>query len=327
LTPEAKRLNRLCYLNRQPSLWRHSVPCVEIIPGDDDDLSIGLSPLVLEPMNADHDGDELALYVINDQQALKEMEEKAFLKNSFFYDSDGSMLTTVRHEALYACYILTETTEPDFENFKTIKIFDLKDLPEDFNYWNNYLKCPVEFKDKIYTYGVCLLNKWMELDDILINQSITKKQTDNISRIIYEIHKDKFHDVIAELNKKLFFFISTTDFNPTIDVDEMVNMVDQETEDLFKKLPDSNVELGYYINNALVDRCIQNMNHKSSLYRLYRSGSRMSKQQLARTCINVGYVADAKNVIISDPICTNLMIGLDEDDYFKSSPGARKGKQ
>jgi hypothetical protein len=107
----------------------------------------------------------------------------------------------------------------------------------------------------------------------------------------------------------------------------MVNMVDQETEDLFKKLPDSNVELGYYINNALVDRCIQNMNHKSSLYRLYRSGSRMSKQQLARTCINVGYVADAKNVIISDPICTNLMIGLDEDDYFKSSPGARKGKQ
>jgi hypothetical protein len=51
----------------------------------------------------------------------------------------------------------------------------------------------------------------------------------------------------------------------------------------------------------------------------------MSKQQLARTCINVGYVADAKNVIIPDPICTNLMIGLDEDDYFKSSPGARKG--
>jgi hypothetical protein len=53
----------------------------------------------------------------------------------------------------------------------------------------------------------------------------------------------------------------------------------------------------------------------------------MSKQQLARTCINIGYVADAKNVIISDPICTNLMIGLNENDYFKSSPGARKGKQ
>jgi len=327
LTPEAKRLNKLCYLNRQPSLWRHSVPCVEIIPGNDDDLSIGLSPLILEPMNADHDGDELAIYIINDQQALKEMEKKAFLKNSFFYDSDGSMLTTVRHEALYACYILTETTEPNFEDFKTIEINQLIDLPEDFDYWNNFLKCPVKFKEKYYTYGVCLLNKWMQLDDILINKPITKSGTNEISEAIYNIYKENFHDVITELNKKLFFFISTTNFNPTIDVEEMVNMVDKDNENLFKKLPRKNVELGYYINNALVDRCIADMNHNSSLYRLYKSGSRMNKQQLSRTCINVGYVADAKNIIIPDPICTNLMIGLDENDYFKSSPGARKGKQ
>jgi hypothetical protein len=53
MTPEAKELNKLCYLNRQPTLWRHGIPVVEIIPSEDEELTIGLSPLILEPMNGD----------------------------------------------------------------------------------------------------------------------------------------------------------------------------------------------------------------------------------------------------------------------------------
>jgi hypothetical protein len=53
--PEIKRLSKLAYLNRQPSLWRHSIPCVEILPTDDEnDMTICLSPLMLAPLNADH---------------------------------------------------------------------------------------------------------------------------------------------------------------------------------------------------------------------------------------------------------------------------------
>jgi hypothetical protein len=46
--------HRLMYVNRQPSLWRHSAPAVIVTPqDDDDDETISLSPLFLEPLNAD----------------------------------------------------------------------------------------------------------------------------------------------------------------------------------------------------------------------------------------------------------------------------------
>jgi hypothetical protein len=53
MTPEAKRLNKLCYLNRQPTLWRHGIPVMEIVPGENEELVIGINPLTLEPLNGD----------------------------------------------------------------------------------------------------------------------------------------------------------------------------------------------------------------------------------------------------------------------------------
>lgn len=45
---------RLMYINRQPTLWRHGSPGVIVTPQDDDeDETISLSPLFLEPLNAD----------------------------------------------------------------------------------------------------------------------------------------------------------------------------------------------------------------------------------------------------------------------------------
>ncbi len=51
---------RLAFINRQPSLWRHSAPGVLIEPiEDDENESIQISPLILAPMNADFDGDKM----------------------------------------------------------------------------------------------------------------------------------------------------------------------------------------------------------------------------------------------------------------------------
>lgn len=251
------------------------------------------------------------------------MEEKAFIKNTFRYDSNDEMISTIRHESLYACYILTENINPDFDNWKDniIKINNLEDLPEDFDLWNNNLRQPVEFCGNQYTYGVCLLNKWLNFDKILINKTIAKGQSNEISEITYSFNPDKFYENLTELNKRLYFFISTTNHNPTIDVDEMVNVVDDETEKLFQQLPHFNPYLGFYLNEALTDKCVDSMDSKSNLFRLYKSGSRMSKQQLARSTINIGYVADANNIVVHTPICTHLMRGLTREDYFTAAPG------
>lgn len=106
----------------------------------------------------------------------------------------------------------------------------------------------------------------------------------------------------------------------------MLSVVDEETSDLFKLLPSNNVKLGYLLNESLLDRCIDyKFDKNSNFYKLYKSGSRFSKQQLARTSINIGYFADENNIVQQTPITSNLMTGLTEKEFFQSSFGTRKG--
>ncbi len=51
---KTKDNQKLMFINRQPTLWSHSIPVVEIVPAEDDeDETIGLNPLTLEPLNMD----------------------------------------------------------------------------------------------------------------------------------------------------------------------------------------------------------------------------------------------------------------------------------
>jgi DNA-directed RNA polymerase subunit beta' len=325
MNKEAKKLNKITLLNRQPTLFRHGLVGIDIVPcEDDEDDTIKLSPLVLSAFNADFDGDQMNLFCIHDQEALKEIEQNAHIRNTFKYDSDSTMLSTPRHETLQACYSLTEYVKPNI-NKEILKINNLNELPEDFDYWNDELDKPIEFNNNLYSYGICLLNKWMKFNEIKINYNITKKNINDACEILYNIDKDNYYNTLREFNNKLFFFISSTKHCPTINVNEMISILDDDSERLFKKLPKHNPYIGYSINEALVDKCIENLNHHSDLYKMYKAGSRFSKSQLARTCINIGYVADAENIVINEPICANLMTGLTEEEYFQASPGSRKG--
>jgi len=50
-----RKLRSRIYINRQPTLWRHGIPFVDIIPLDDsNDETIHTSPLFLEPLNMDY---------------------------------------------------------------------------------------------------------------------------------------------------------------------------------------------------------------------------------------------------------------------------------
>lgn len=51
----AEDYRKLVFVNRQPTLWRHGIPAMEIIPNYEDGYEniIGLSNLSIEPFNAD----------------------------------------------------------------------------------------------------------------------------------------------------------------------------------------------------------------------------------------------------------------------------------
>lgn len=317
---------RLMIINRQPSLWRHSLPCVLAEPCDDiDDKTIGVSPLMLEPLNMDFDGDTAALYVLHSNDSLEELYNKAYLLNDIYYDSDHSKLLKIRHESLYAVFILTQAIENDKPIIR--KINSLSELDESIELFNNHLYDPVQLGDELFSYGICLLNKWCQFDHVKINKIIDKKSANLITDKIFEYvgeHIGQTHDIMSELNKKLLFFISTTKHCPSIDIQEMASLLDDNTKHLFKKLPNT-IDIGYAINESLISRCLENMDSESTLYKLYASGARFNKQQLARSVINIGYTADADNIIKAKPIKSNLVNGLTREDFFLSSPGSRKG--
>ncbi len=323
-----KELKRVSFINRQPSLWRHSCPAVLIEPAEDPhDLTIHVSPLFLEPLNMDCDGDTAALYIIHDKAALDEIEEKAFLMNSVKYDQNDNFLATIRHEALYAAFVLTKE-KFDINDIVVDNLESLCDLPENIDLWNHKLYSAVRFKSgEIYSYGMCLFNKFCGFDRIIISKSIGKKLANEVSDTIYKYNNEnnrKYYDALTQLEKSLFFFISVTEFAPSISIENMVDLKDEQANKIFKNLPNNNIGLGYYIVEAITNRCIENLNENSTLYKLYKSGSRFSKAQLARSAIVIGYSADAENIVIPKPIKSSLLEGLTEEQYFMVSPATRK---
>ena len=254
------------------------------------------------------------------------MDKQAYLKRYVNYDTNRDFLAVLRHEALYAEFILTEIISPP-NTTNTIHINSLEELPEDFDLYNNGLKDPVQIGEELYTYGICLFNKWCGFSQIQINKPVAKKESHTVSRAIFRYMNNdsyKFYNQLKVLSNKLFFFITTTVHCPSINVNEMSDLVEDSVRLLFKKLPDDNVELGYHINQGLIERCIDDFNTDHQLYKLFKSGSRFSKTQLARSCINIGYSADAQNVVIPQPIRGNLLTGVTQEDFFLGSPGTRK---
>lgn len=307
---------------------KHGCPVVELEPTDDfDDETIHVSPLFLEPLNADLDGDTVALYILHDTNALREAEEKAFLMNTITYDQNDNFLATIRHEALYAAFILTKQKFNE-ENIIYSDLEDLQDLPDSYDLWNNNLHHAVKMKSgKIYSYGVCLFNKFCGFNRIIITKSLSKKLINEISKEIYNYYdKDnkKYYQAITKLEKQLFFFISTTFHTPSIDIEEMVDIKDDLTNKIFKQLPNNNIKLGHHIIEALTNKCIDNMDENSTIYKLFKSGSRFSRAQLSRSAITIGYSADADNVVIPRPVKSSLLEGLSEEQYFRVAPATRK---
>jgi DNA-directed RNA polymerase beta' subunit len=205
----------IVFFNRMPTLWRHGIPGMQINSNDeyDDTNVIGVNPLTLAPMNMDHDGDQGNIYKIHSKRGKKELKEKAWLMNTIFYDQTKKYLATLRHEALYAAFVLTYNVENLTKTEGQI-IYDgtLDDLPMFVDLWNNKLYDLVKINGVITTYGNALFNKFAGFKQIKLNKTINKKQTQYVSDIIYKDSNSnqEYYDRYWKLENRLFYFITIT---------------------------------------------------------------------------------------------------------------------
>lgn len=320
-------IRQISWWNRQPSLWSHSCPCMKLIPRDDEEYVLGINPLAIEPLNADFDGDITANYINHARSALEEMYQKAYLQNVVKNDSNDTFLSTIRHDALYCAFIITQDPDKVDPDNPICSIKSLNKLPLSSKHLKNIHKTVI-IGGKPYTYGVALFNYWCGFDHVVLNKNIAKKQIQEVSETIYDYYEcdsKKYYDALGNLERNLMAFITISNFIPTINIDQMSSIVDNKLHELMVKIPSNQQYVAYYLNDALIDRAVDSFDHECSLYKLYKSGSRFNKQQLARSCINIGLVADENNIIDPEPINTSLIEGLTEKEFFVSSFGTRKG--
>ena len=270
-------------------------------------------------MNITFDGDSLAIYAIHDTQAKLELQQNAYVKNCIKYDHNTNYLQTIRLESLYSAYVLL-SSKADINNNK-ITIDDFSTLPLDFENMINITQ-QVILNNKTYSYGLCLFNKWCGFSNIKIE---TFTNSNNISKEIHLDSKsnDEFQTRILELSKRLFWFISThPDETLTISPNELAVCSHLADQNILTKLP-KNPHVGQHIYTALVNNLYKKIPEDFQLKKL--TYVKLNKTQIARMISNIGYIADAQNIISSESVPASIVNGLDTEMFFKTSYGSRKG--
>lgn len=181
---------------------------------------------------------------------------------------------------------------------------------------------PISNNNIVYSYGLCLFNKWCGFNTVQISSLIN---TGEISKVLFKNSRSKteFHKKITDLNKKLYWFATTHPKEAlSLSLDEIANLKIDKHRTLLKKLP-TNPYIGQHIYEALVNRIYDALPRDSKLYKMTKV--KFNKTQLARMIAAIGFISDDKNVIYSNPLTNSVFNGLDEDTFFLTALGTRKG--
>lgn len=293
------------------------IPCLKVVGISEGDVTC-LSPLTLEPLNADFDGDTVAIYRIHDQKALKELEKNAFMMNNISYDHNGDFIQRIRLENLYPAYLLLNST-PNTE--MSITCPSLEKLPTSFETTLNFNR-PVLINGRSFAYGLCLFNKWCGFKTVKITGFM---KADQISKEIYKDSNSnsEYHDRLNDLNKKLLWYVSTHPTESiTLSLDEIAELNMGVHKNLMSKLP-YNPYIGQHIYEAITHRIYDDIPEKHQLKKLTKI--KIQRTQLSRMIGAIGYIADDQNIVNSQPLTESIFGGLDKDMFFLTAMGTRKG--
>lgn len=244
------------------------------------------------------------------------MYNNSFSLKTIKYDHNDQYMHFLMNEAKYCFSILIESK---YSNpFNSQKIKSLSELDIDYN---RPLTDCVMIGSHITSYGVCLVNRFAGFDNITIDDNdspeVLSEKIDLDSNSPTEYHKR-----LNELNNFLNWFI-TVYSKETLTL-PFVEAVDEiQDNELINNLPD-NPHIGHVIFNALIDKSYSQMDPEQKLSKLKKG--KFNKKQFARSVVGIGYISDDNNIIQNSPIRGTLIAGLDEENFFETSFGTRKGK-
>jgi len=349
-------------LNRAPTLHRLGIQAFQpkLIEGK----AIQLHPLVCTAFNADFDGDQMAVHLPLGHAAILEAQLLMLASHNILNPANGAPVAVPSQDMVLGLYYITKTRKSTEElpMKGEGKIFY---SPEEviIAYNEGKLSLHAEIKVRITELGErkiidtscgrIMFNQHVPEKAGYINEVLTKKSLrDIIGGVLKKCGTAataKFLDDIKSLGYYMAFKGGLSfNLGDVIVPDEKVTLLEKAQTEVDEVM--MNYNMGLITNNERYNQIIDIWTHTNSklthvlmnrlendnqgfnsVYMMYHSGARGSKEQIRQLSGMRGLMAKPKKSgsqggdIIENPILSNFREGLSILEYFISTHGARKG--
>ena len=353
-------------LNRAPTLHRLGIQAFQ--PKLVEGKAIQLHPLACTAFNADFDGDQMAVHLPLGNAAILEAQLLMLGSHNILNPANGAPITVPSQDMVLGLYYMTKSRVSDETRQmlgQGMKFYSPEEVIVAYNEGqleiHTNIKCRVkiledgELVDKLIdtTCGRVLFNEVVPTESGYINELLTKKSLRNIiSEILKKMGVARTAQFLDDIKDLGYFhsFKGGLSFNigDVIIPEEKEVLIEKAVEEVDEIL--NNYNMGLITNNERYNQIIDVWTHTNSkltntlmnrlkndnqgfnsIYMMFDSGARGSKEQIRQLSGMRGLMAKPKKSgsqggeIIENPILSNFKEGLSILEYFISTHGARKG--
>ena len=351
-------------LNRAPTLHRLGIQAFQpkLIEGK----AIQLHPLVCTAFNADFDGDQMAVHVPLGSAAILEAQLLMLASHNILNPANGAPITVPSQDMVLGLYYITKERKgtpehPALGENKTYYSEEEVTIAFNEGKLDLHAKIKVRWTDSAgntsiidTTCGRVVFNRVVPKEVGFINTLLTKKALrDIIGDILKHVgiaRTSRFLDDIKDLGYYWAFkgglSFKLTDVIIPPEKDKLVTDAASKVQEVFdsynmglitnneryNQVIDIWTNTNSKLTNILMDRIKSDQEGFNSIFMMFDSGARGSKEQIRQLAGMRGLMAKPqKNAamggqdIIENPILANFKEGLSILEYFISTHGARKG--
>jgi len=299
--------DRIVICKRDPVLHAESVRGFhpKLVEGD----TLQICTLQVGGFNADFDGDQMAIYTPLTDEAQEEIKTRMMGLEAA--TSSDSLVFSLSKEMYVGLYIMTKgKAYPK----SPISVTD-KDLEKATDPY-----VPVRYRGQNTTMGKAIVNSVLPKSFPFVDELVDKKVVNRIiSQLIKKYDKQTVSEAVSKLSHIGFKF--GTIMAPNISLDDIE--VPDEIYDLKEKLKDADTETADAIIKEMIV-IIEKHLKNTGLYDIIKSGAGRGWTQPIQILGAKGIVADTQGKIL-EPVKSSFADGLTTTEFFRVSPGARKG--
>lgn len=336
-------------LNRAPTLHKMSIQAFHpvLVEGK----AIRLHPLVCAAFNADFDGDQMAVHVPLSQEAIAECKILMLSSMNILLPASGKPVAVPSQDMVLGIYYLS-LEKPGAKG--TNKIFANVDevmLAVEANALDTHAKIKTMIDHRIIftTAGRLIIKSILPsfIPDHLWNKIMKKK---DIAELVDYVYKNGGLEISAEFldNLKNLGFESATKAGVSISVSDIIvpkskaSLVEEAKKQVREvqnqygaglltdgERYNKTIDIWTSTSKKLADEMMKMMEKDkdgfNSIYMMADSGARGSAEQIKQLAGMRGLMSKPDGSIIETPITSNFREGLNVNEYFISTHGARKG--